>query len=116
MEFGVAERLMLLSLLVPVEGDVTALRIVRDLQQELGFSDDEKVALKFETQGAATTWNITAERPKVVAIGPAAQEIIATQLKMANAARKLTVAQLELYEKFVEDDEAGGDAGEAPDV
>ena len=47
MEFQIAERIMLLNLLGPIEGDITALRVVRSLQGQLGFDDEETAALEF---------------------------------------------------------------------
>lgn len=107
MELKVAERLMLMNLLAPIEGDVTALRIVRSLQGHVGFSEEETAALAFQqdTPGRIA-WKQEADVPVEIEIGPAAKAIIATQLKKASAQKSLTLQQLDLYEKFVEEDEA----------
>jgi len=104
MELRVAERLMLLNLLAPIEGDITALRLVRSLQGHLGFNDEETAALAFnQEQQGRIAWKQEADVPVEIEIGSAAKAIIATQLKKASAAKSLTLQQLDLYEKFVGD-------------
>jgi len=105
MELKVAERLMLMNLLAPIEGDITALRLVRSLQVNLGFNEEETAALAFnqETPGRVA-WKQEADVPTEIEIGPAAKAIIATQLKKASAMKTLSLQQLDLYEKFVEED------------
>jgi hypothetical protein len=105
MELKVAERLMLMNLLAPIEGDITALRLVRSLQVNLGFNEEETATLEFnqETPGRVA-WKQEADVPTEIEIGPAAKAIIATQLKKASATKSLSLQQLDLYEKFVEDD------------
>jgi hypothetical protein len=110
MELKVAERLMLMNLLAPVEGDITALRLVRSLQEKLGFNEEETAALAFqqETPGRIA-WKQEADVPVEIEIGPAAKAIIANQLKKASATKSLTLQQLDLYEKFVKDEETPGE-------
>ena len=139
MELKVAERLMLMSLLAPIEGDITALRLVRSLQGQLGFNEEETAALAFKQvvkyicmacgqqypepeEGALEScpackgalraqpagqirWQGGADVPVEIEIGPAAKAIIANQLKKASATKSLSLQQLDLYEKFVEEEE-----------
>jgi hypothetical protein len=109
MELKVAERLMLMNLLAPVEGDITALRLVRSLQERLGFSEEESVALAFKQEEGRVAWLGAADVPVEIEIGPAAQKIIANQLKRASATKSLSLQQLDLYEKFVKDEETPGE-------
>jgi hypothetical protein len=109
MELKVAERLMLLTLLAPIEGDVTALRVVRSVQEKLGFTDEENTALNFQQEGGQIRWQTAADVPTEIEIGPAAKAIIANQLKKMNAAKRLSLQQLDLYEKFVKDEETPGE-------
>ena len=57
MEFKAMERMMLLNLLKDAEGDVTMLRIVRDTQSKIGFSEEELEALDFKQDAAQVRWN-----------------------------------------------------------
>jgi len=106
MELRVAERLMLMNLLAPIEGDITALRLVRSLQGQLGFNEEETTALAFqqETPGRIA-WKQEADVPVEIEIGPAAKAIISNQLRKASATKSLSLQQLDLYEKFVEEEE-----------
>jgi len=103
-ELKVTERLMLMNLLAPIEGNITTLRIVRGLQEKIGFSDEENVALAFHREGKFLGWTETADVPTEIDIGPGAKAIIASQLKSLNAQRALTMQQFDLYERFVEDE------------
>jgi hypothetical protein len=105
MELKVAERLMLMNLLAPIEGDITTLRIVRSLQEKLGFNEEESETLAFVQEEKQVRWKSEADVPTEIEIGSGAKAIIATQLKKVNAQKGLTMQQLGLYEKFVEENE-----------
>jgi hypothetical protein len=111
MELTVAERLMLGMLLGPIAADVITLRIVRNLQEELSFSDEESEELEFDDKDAdgkqtgQVKWNQDAPQTKEFDFKPAALRIIVEQLKKANASKTLTLQQLDLYDKFIPDEE-----------
>jgi hypothetical protein len=106
MELTIGERLMLGMLLGPIAADVVTLRIVRDLQAELGFSDEESEELKFEaTENGQIKWNTEAPQTKEFEFKPAALRIIVEQLKKASVSKTLTLQQLNLYEKFCPEEE-----------
>lgn len=102
MELGVADRLRLLSIL-PSEGNLVTLKIVRDLQQELSFSEAELTALKVRQEGTRVMWDETAETLKAIPIGEKATDIIVDRLKELNRQQKLTLEILPLYERFIKD-------------
>ena len=107
MELMIVDRLMLSALLGPIAADVVTLRIVRDLQGELGFTAEEAEVLEFEAEGTQVKWNTDAPQTKEFDFKPAAVRIIKEQLEKASTSKKLTLQQLELYEKFLpEEDEA----------
>jgi len=105
MEFQVVERMMLLNLLSTAEGDVTALRVVRETQNKLGFSDEEREALNFQQDANQVRWNAEADQAVEVDIGKAAHKLIAEKLLALSVQKKLTLNQLTLYERFVEEEE-----------
>lgn len=105
MEFRVAERMMLLNLLRDAEGDVTMLRIVRDTQSKLGFSEEELEALDIRQDATQMRWKGKADQPVEIDLGRKATKLITEKLEQLNAEKKLTVPQLSLYDKFVEDED-----------
>ena len=105
MELTIAERVMLGTMLAPIAADVVMLRIVRSLQEELSFSDEENEALEFENVEGRLTWNLAVPQTKEFEFKPAALRIIVEQLKKASASKSLTLQQLGLYEKFIPDEE-----------
>lgn len=97
----VRERMLLLGIL-PGEGDVTALRIIRKLREDVGFSEQEHVDLKIETlPTGGVRWDDTQAVDKDVDIGLKATHTIVTALTTLSAQKKLKAEQLDLYEKFV---------------
>lgn len=100
MKLNVLNRLLLLNLL-PKEGDITTLRIIRKLQEELSFSEEEHKALNFTEDGTALNWTSSADVPKEVSIGVKASAIIVDVLEKRNAEKKLTAEFLPLYDLFI---------------
>jgi len=102
MELGVKDRMVLLSVLSGAEGNLTELRVLRDLQREVGFSEEELVAIGITSDEGRTMWNPEAEQPKDIEIGEAAKGIVVRKLKELNRQGKLTAEMLDLVDKFPE--------------
>ncbi len=100
MELKVAERIMLGVVIAPIAADVVTLRLVRHLQEELSFSEEESEALKFEQEDRHTTWNLDVPQTKEFEFAPTVLAIIEAQLKKVSDTKQLTLQQLGLYEKF----------------
>ena len=100
-ELGVFDRLILLNVL-PKEGDYTTLRIVRDMQAELSFSEEEHAALAFKQDEGNVQWKHDADTPKSIEFGEKAVDIVCETLKKLDADKKLTAQHMGVYEKFVE--------------
>lgn len=95
--------------LLPREGNIVTLRIIRELQDKLGFSEaeiaDYQITLaELGTSGKfRTTWNENgAKAIKCVKIGPQAEKIIVERLESLSEKRMLPIQWLDLYERFVE--------------
>ena len=123
MKFKVLERIVLLNIL-PQAGDYTTLGIVRKLQERLSFTEAEHEALKLgapcETCSSSPAqhkgpldedhkykavlgrlaWEAAADTGVELKVGPKGREIIADQLKALSEAKKLTLPQYGLYERF----------------
>ena len=100
MELKTLERVLLLNILGPVEGDVTLLRLARSLRSKIGFTDAELETLEFKQEGPRLTWKPENDAGAQIELTPKEQKVIATQLKNASAAGKLTMQHLTLYDKF----------------
>lgn len=97
MNLSVGERVILLNVL-PQQGDIITLRIVRDLQSALSFSEREHKKLKFNQEGQRVNW--TGELSKTVPIGPKAHVVIQTELEKQSREGTLPMQAVTLYERF----------------
>ena len=104
MKLSVHDRLILLNVL-PATGDITTLRIVRDLGTALGFTDEEHQALDFKQEDGSIQWDNTAEESKAVEVGPTASAMLREAFETLSEEKTLNLAQLSLYERFEEPDE-----------
>ena len=100
MRLSVADRLALLNIL-PQEGDITTLKIVRKLREELSFSEEEHAILQFQNDGQMIRWNPLED--KDVEVGEKATDIISDAFKELNKQKKISVDWVELYERFVKE-------------
>jgi len=98
MELTTLERLVLLNML-PAEGDITTLRIVRELREALSFSEEEHARLDIRQDDGRLVWTDDGST-KEVDIGPKAHRLIAGQLESLNADGKLTEQHLPLCDTF----------------
>jgi len=96
----VFDRLILLNVL-PKEGDITSLKIVRGLREDLSFSEDEHKELELRYEGGNVFWKEDVNISKDINIGERAKDIIAGAFKTLNKNKKLTEQHLDLYERFV---------------
>ncbi len=97
---------LILGVILPSTGDFLTLKIVRKLQDDLSFSEDEHKLLKFQVNAetSMTMWDVEADKTvlKDVAIGEKAADIIKEAFKKMDSEKRLSVAHMDLYEKFVE--------------
>lgn len=107
MKLTVPERIALLGVM-PAQGNVITLRIIKELQNQLGFTEEELKYYKLKNTihpdgSVSISWNPElANETKDVEIGDVAKGIIADQLERLNSQDKLHVSMIPLYEKFVE--------------
>jgi hypothetical protein len=95
----VLERLLLLRIL-PRQGNLTTLRIVRDLERELSFDEGEHAALQFVNIGDSVRWNNEADQGKDVEVGDVARELILKALREMDESETLTMDFLPLCDAF----------------
>lgn len=101
MTFNVRDRILLLNIL-PKEGDVTTIRLVRQLRMDLSFSEEEHAQLHFiHGENGAISWT-DGDLSKEITVGPRARLLIAEVLRQLDTSKKLTPEYLDLYDAFVE--------------
>lgn len=105
MELNLKERIMLLNIL-PKQGDIATIKIVRDLQNNLAPTEAEFKDFEITQEGSQYFWNKKGNIPKEVEIGAKAKEIIKESLLALDKAKVLTQDHLAIYDKFVEDKNA----------
>lgn len=103
MKFTLVDRINLLSIL-PVEGDILKLRVVRDLQEQLSLTPQEVASYQVEyTQNVGYKWNKQGSAAQLtVELTPNTVTVICDQLQELNKKKALRVNLIELYERFVE--------------
>jgi hypothetical protein len=101
MELNLKERIVLLNVL-PRQGDMATVRIVRDLQNSLAPSEDEFKEFEIKQEGTQYSWNEKGMAPKEIKIGARARQIVVDALTTMDKAKQLTADHLSVYEKFVE--------------
>jgi len=100
MKLSVNDRLILLGI-IPLQGDYTTLKIVRDMRDELSFSEEEHKKLQFRQEETMVFWEEGLE-DKEISFGEKATDIIVDAFKKLDSQKKLRIEHMELYEKFVE--------------
>jgi hypothetical protein len=100
MLLSVFERLVLLNIM-PKEGDITTIKIIGKLKDNLSFSEDEHKALELKNDNGQIAWKQEADIPKEIEIGEKALDIISDALKKLNKEKKLTEAHIPIYDRFV---------------
>lgn len=101
MNLTVGERLVLMSV-IPSEGNFTTLKVIRKLQEDLSFSEEEHKKYKFVQEENRVSWNDKADLNKEMEIGEKAKDIIVLALSKLNEEKKLKFEHFSLYEKFID--------------
>ena len=126
MKLNVFERAQILQIL-PKEGDFTILKVLRELQGLVGFSDEDHKEFNIRSNGATVSWGPSEEKnnkgkrlfsdeenkkfseavveEREIKFGDKALEIIKNELLKLDKDKKLTPAMFTVYEKFVQEKE-----------
>lgn len=122
MELKVYDRLILLNIL-PAQGDIFTLKLIRKLREALSFTEEEHETLQFKVSGqtyevdgelktvpeGVVHWNTEMDALKEISIGQKAKEIIKERFEEISKQKSMNEAQLNVYEKFVDLDEVSLD-------
>lgn len=112
MELTVLERLVVLEVL-PREGDYTTLKILRELREALSFSEAEHALLQFTSRpDGRLVWKVDAPvPPKAIALGERAHALVVAGLTEMERQKKLPLAAVDLYERFIPPTNGAGPEG-----
>lgn len=94
-----ATRIGLLGIL-PAEGNVVTMRVLREFRNDLSFTKDELNDCGIVIEGGQVSW--TGESDREFEIVPAVLGIIKSTLKTLDAEQKITPQLLAVYELFME--------------
>lgn len=112
MKLNIPERLALRNLL-PQQGGIITLRIVRELQDKLDFTaeETEEYEIKNTTlpDGMTTiNWNpkLTEEKKDIkdIKIGKIEKSVIKRQLQQLDSQNQLHISMIPIYDRFMEGD------------
>lgn len=99
MLFSTKERLLLLNVLPQTSGSVIFVRIIRQFREDLSFSEEESLALKFVLDGANTSWTDDGSE-KEIECGPQVLDYIKRGLLALDAQERVTEDLLPLFDRF----------------
>ena len=103
MQLTLKERLLLSMMLLPQQGDIVTLRVLKSLKASLGFTEVEIEKWNVKQEGQTFTWNATLKPEDTlveIEIGPAAFNIVKAALKKLDEEKKLTEDAIDLWDKF----------------
>lgn len=100
MELNVGQRIRLLNIL-PEQGNLLTIKIVRQLREELSFTEEEHKKFAVRVEGNRLMWDAENLETKEVEFGPKATELVEKRLRELNEKDELTVGDLELWEMFI---------------
>ena len=112
-QFSVLERFLLLNGVLPQQGDITTIRLVRRLREALSFSEDEHKALKIRPSGPdgeGRSWDDQDGIMKSVEFGPKMRDLVAEGLKGISNAGQFTDQHLDLCDRFMPEEQEEGAA------
>ena len=99
MELGILERISLLNIL-PAEGDVVTVRILKKLRADLGFTEEEIKEHKIKSEENRVMWEETGYKADIP-IGEKATDIIKNAFKKLDREGKVREEMLPLYDTFM---------------
>lgn len=99
MKFSVKNRLLLNSLL-PREGSLLNLKLLRVLREELSFSEEEHKDLNIRQENDMVIWNMELDIEKEIEVPDSLKKVILDTLKKMDKEEKLADDHVELCEMF----------------
>jgi len=101
MKLSVNDRIILLGI-IPLQGDFTTLKIIRDMRDELSFTEEDHKKLKFRQEETMVYWEDGLEE-KEINFGEKATDIIKDAFWKLDSQKELRIEHMELYEQFTKE-------------
>jgi len=99
---NVHDRIMLLGMLNQTQSNWTTLRLIREFQGTIGFSQDDIDEFNLVQEGNTTSWSgEEANREEGFDLPDALRAVIVAELQKLDAAGALTADHVSLCEKFL---------------
>jgi len=99
-ELSVKDRLVLLNIL-PEQSSLATIRIVRELREELSFSEEEHAATNMRNvDDGRLMWDEGRVPDKAIEVGPKAAGVIRDALAKLDKSDELTMDHLDLCDEF----------------
>ena len=105
MLLSIRQRIVLLQLIPPQSGNLTTLRIVRKLREDLSFTEEEHKKFDMRPEGDGIAWDAELAQPKEIEMGEVAHRIIIDNLKAMNKRGVLPEDCLDIIDLFPEVEE-----------
>ncbi len=99
MKFSINERIGLLNIL-PERGTLATMRVLHDLRDELGFSEEEIEQASIQQVDDRLTWNSFYKIEKDIDVGAAVRSVIVESIEALDSQGEVTELTLGLYERF----------------
>ncbi len=103
MDLTIMDRVLLLNIL-PAEGSITTLRIVRQLREDLSFSEKDHEDFKLVVEDGQIKWDPALATTKSIEFGKKAEKLVVEALQKLSRDNKLTLQYVDLYSKFIPED------------
>jgi len=101
-DLNVHDRIMLLGLLNSTHSNWTTLRLIKEFQMEIGFSQEDIEAFNLTQDGETTSWSGPAANDPVGFKMPSAlKAVIVAELEKLDANNALTADHISLCEIFL---------------
>src|SRR3990167_7354069 len=97
MELKVMDRVLLRQLL-PIQGNIITLKIVKDALDTLDFTKEEIESLNFVQEGQNLKWDSTKDQPKEIVLSSLAIDMIKKELRTLEEQQKLKLEQMNIYD------------------
>jgi hypothetical protein len=97
---SVAERLVLLPVL-PEQGNLLTIRIVREMREDLSFTEEEMKSLAIRENKGQVVWNVDGEARTDFVFKAQAKKIVLDALKDKDEKGEVTATMISLFDKFV---------------
>ena len=100
-EMNITERI-LFGPILPTEGSVFDIRLANDLRDKINLSEAEMDKIKLKQEKDRYVWDskIAEETKKTIKFGDRTKKMLQKQIEKFNSQEKISLALLEIFEKF----------------